>query len=129
MDPISDMFSQIQNALAVKETETKLPYSKLKAAILDVLKKEGYILSFKEEKIEEKKLLVISLKYNTEKQPAINNIKRVSKPGLRIYRSFTKIHSPLQGLGLLIVSTNKGIITDRQARRQKIGGEVICEIY
>jgi small subunit ribosomal protein S8 len=129
MDPISNMFSQIKNALAVKETAIKLPYSKMKASILSIFKKEGFILDFKEEKVGEKKLLHISLKYNPNKEPAISSIKRVSKPGLRIYRSYTKLHSPLQGLGLVIISTSQGIVTDIQARRRKIGGEVICEIY
>ncbi len=129
MDPISDMFSQIKNALAIKSEKTKLPYSKLKAAILDILKKEGYISDFKEEQSDDKRFLNITLKYDLQKQPAITHIRRISKPGLRIYRSFSQIHSPLQGLGLVIVSTNQGVLTNRQARRQKIGGEIICEIY
>jgi small subunit ribosomal protein S8 len=127
-DPIADMLTQIRNALMVKKTEVVLPYSKVKQAIADILVKEGYVESTK--KIDEGYgWLRIGLKYENNRQPAITSIKRVSKPGRRVYTAKEKLPWVLNNYGVAIVSTSRGIMTNREARRKRIGGEVICEVY
>ncbi|MFZ5365073.1 MAG: 30S ribosomal protein S8 [Patescibacteria group bacterium] len=126
-DTIADMLTRIRNASAVKKAEVTMPYSKLKFAIAQILKQEGYIkdVQKKEEKFGE---ISIALKY-TNGQPAIRNIKRVSKTGRRIYVGKDHMPRVLNNLGIAIVSTSKGIMTNKQARKAGVGGEVICEIY
>jgi len=127
-DLIADTFTMIRNAIMAKKENLDAPSSKTMISILEILKKEGYIDNFKS--IEDKKqgILRIYLKYTAGKS-AIRNIKRVSKPGLRIYSKSKKIPSVLRGRGLAIVSTSKGIMTDVQARESKIGGEIIAYIW
>lgn len=124
-DPVADMLTRIRNAQAVGERKLSLQSSNFKLAILNVLKEEGYIEDYSTEELEGKKNIVISLKYYLGK-PVIEKIKRVSKPGLRIYKS--KDHLPVvsAGMGIAIVSTSKGVMTERAARAQKLGGELIC---
>lgn len=124
-DPIADMLTRIRNAQAVGEKQISLPASKLKVAILNVLKDEGYINSFDVETVDNKKTLTVSLKYYQGKA-VIEMIKRVSKPGLRIYRNAKSIPSVRSGMGTTIVTTSKGVMTERQARAQHLGGEVLC---
>ncbi|MFA5188609.1 MAG: 30S ribosomal protein S8 [Patescibacteria group bacterium] len=128
-DPIADMLTRIRNAQAVRKSEVLLPFSKLKFELAKILKHENYIEDAA--KVEEAKFpqIKIVLKYNEDKQSAISNIRRVSKPGKRIYVSKTKIPSVLNNLGILIISTSNGLMTNKEARRKGIGGEILCEIW
>ena len=124
-DPISDMLTRIRNAQAVRKTSVNMPSSKLKAALAQVLKDEGYIDGFAFRENEGKPEIEISLKYYAGR-PVIEKIERVSRPGLRIYRGRDDIPRVMNGLGIAIVSTSKGLMTDRKARATGIGGEVLC---
>jgi small subunit ribosomal protein S8 len=124
-DPISDMLTRIRNAQAVRKTTVNLPSSKLKAALAQVLKDEGYIDGFAIRQQDGKPEIEINLKYYAG-EPVIEKIERVSRPGLRIYRGRDDIPRVMNGLGIAIVSTSKGLMTDRKARATGIGGEVLC---
>ncbi len=124
-DPISDMLTRIRNAQAVRKTTVNMPSSKLKTALAQVLKDEGYIDGFAFRENEGKPEIEISLKYYAGR-PVIEKIERVSRPGLRIYRGRDDIPRVMNGLGIAIVSTSKGLMTDRKARATGIGGEVLC---
>lgn len=129
-DPIADMLTRIRNAMAVRKPEVVLPYSKMKMSIAEILQKTGYIK--KTEKIEGGKgnqgEIRLVLKYNG-KEPAINNIKKISKPGRRIYASKDNLPKVLNNLGIAIISTPQGIMTNKEAKKNNLGGEIICEIY
>ena len=128
-DPISDMITRIRNAQLRALNTVLIPNSKLRARILDVLKEEGYIADYKPSTNEKNnKLLLIDLKYNNG-IPVIKEITRVSKPGRRIYTKAESLPKIKSGLGIAIVSTSKGIMTDNDARSKKIGGEVICKVF
>jgi len=124
-DPVADMLTRIRNAQAVGKTTVNVPASKLKSSIAQVLKDEGYIDAFALRENEGKPQLAISLKYYAG-HPVIERIERVSRPGLRIYRGRDDIPKVMNGLGIAIVSTSKGVMTDRKARAAGIGGEVLC---
>ena len=124
-DPISDMLTRIRNAQAVHKTTVNMPSSKLKTAIAQVLKDEGYIDGYAIRQDDGKPEIEISLKYYAG-QPVIEKIERVSRPGLRIYRGRDDIPRVMNGLGIAIVSTSSGVMTDRKARATGIGGEVLC---
>ena len=124
-DPIADMLARIRNAQAAGKTLVNMPSSKLKASIAQVLKDEGYIDGFAVRENEGKPLLEISLKYYAG-QPVIEKIERVSRPGLRIYKGRDDLPKVMNGLGVAIVSTPKGVMTDRKARANGVGGEVLC---
>lgn len=128
MDPIADMLVALKNAQAVKKETVRVPFSKIKFQIAKILEKEGYI-----EKVEEKgrikKNLLIFLKYDENKKPAISGVKRISKPGQRIYKTCREIKKVKGGYGLAIISTSKGLMTDKEAKRQRVGGEVLFEIW
>jgi small subunit ribosomal protein S8 len=126
-DPIADMMSRIRNAQATEKETVSMPSSKHKAAIACVLKEEGYILDYKVMTENKKPTLIIALKYFQGK-PVIEHIKRVSRPGLRIYKPCDRLPTILGGLGVVLVSTSKGILSDRAARAQKVGGEIIGEV-
>jgi small subunit ribosomal protein S8 len=126
-DPIADMLTRIRNAQSVNKATVSMPASKLKSAIASVLKDEGYIDDFAVQDVEGKPQLNISLKYYAGR-PVIEKIERVSRPGLRIYRGTQKIPAVMNGLGVTIVSTSKGVMTDRKARAAGIGGEVLCVV-
>ncbi|MCI5714328.1 MAG: 30S ribosomal protein S8 [Firmicutes bacterium] len=127
-DPIADMLTRMRNALTVKHKTVTVPASKMKLAIADLLKNEGYIDNYS---VTEgaKSSIVIDLKYGPNNQKVINGLKRISKPGLRIYASYEDLPRVLNGLGIAIVSTSKGLMTDKQAREQKIGGEVLAYVW
>ncbi len=126
-DPIADMLTRIRNAVAVNKTELTLPYSKIKHEIAKILLKEGYLKEV--EKLNEQfSSLRLVLKYNNS-TPAITHLKRISKPGRRIYVSREGIPYVLNDLGIAILSTSKGVMTNKQARRARIGGELICEVW
>ena len=126
-DPIADMLTRIRNAQRVEKTEVVMPSSKLKAAIAQVLTDEGYVEGFKVEANDGKPQLRIGLKYYAGR-PVIERLERVSRPGLRIYKGRDAIPQVMNGLGVAIVSTSRGVMTDRRARSQGVGGEVICYV-
>jgi small subunit ribosomal protein S8 len=126
-DPLADMLTRIRNALQAKHSRVALPSSKLKVAVAKVLIEEGYLLAYRVEG-DEKPTLVIDLKYYQNK-PVIENVKRVSRPGLRIYRGCEDMPQSLGGLGVVVVSTSKGVMSDRKARELRVGGEVLCLVW
>lgn len=129
-DPIADMLTRIRNANLARHDKTMVPASRMARSIAQVLQSEGFITGFEEEGEGIKKHLVIGLKYNTKtKQPVIKMLRRVSKPGLRVYANRRELPRVLGGIGIAIVSTSKGIMTDREARKQGVGGEVLCYVW
>jgi len=129
-DPIGDMLTRIRNASSARHEKVLVPASRLKARIAEVLKEEGFIRDFVLHKDESKQgAITILLKYSPEREPAINDIKRVSKPGLRRYVATGSIPRVLNGMGIAILSTSKGLMVDREARKQKVGGELICTVW
>ncbi len=128
-DPIADMLTRIRNAQSVKKSEVLIPFSRLKFEIAKILKHEDYIKEL--EKIEETKFpqLKIILKYDKNKEPAIKNIERISKPARRVYVNKNKIPQVLNGLGIAIISTSQGLMTNKEAKRKGVGGEILCEIW
>jgi small subunit ribosomal protein S8 len=124
-DPIADMLTRIRNAQATEKVTVSIPASKVKLAIAKVLKDEGYIEDFASRTVDGKSVLEIGLKYYAGK-PVIEKIERVSRPGLRIYKGRDDIPRVLNGLGVAIVSTSRGVMTDRRARETGVGGEVLC---
>ena len=128
-DSIADMLTRIRNANAAKHDAVDIPASKMKAAIAQILLDEGYIKSFTVIEDSKQGVIRIALKYGPGKTQVIQGLRRVSKPGLRIYSSCEDIPRVLKGLGIAIVSTSKGIITDKQARKDKVGGEVLAFIW
>ena len=128
-DPIADMLTRIRNANMVSHPSVEMPSSKLKVALARLLKEEGFIVGH-EEKVEGSfKTLSIELKYDENNKPVITNLKRVSKPGLRSYCKAKNLPQVLGGLGVAVVSTSKGLLTDRKARKENLGGEVLAYIY
>lgn len=127
-DPIADMLTIIRNGYASSKEEVNVPFSKLKKTLADKLQAVGYLADVAELETNNKKIIKIGLKYE-KGQPEIQGIKRISKPGLRIYRGKSKIPYVFGGLGYAIISTSEGLLTDKEARRKKVGGEVICEVW
>jgi small subunit ribosomal protein S8 len=130
-DPIADMLTRIRNANVAMHDDVTMPSSKLKESLAEVLQKEGYIQSFRIDQEEGKpsKTLIIDMKYSEARERVITGIRRVSKPGLRVYTKADAVPRVLGGLGVAVVSTSKGLLTDREARRQRIGGEVLCYVW
>ena len=128
-DPIADMLTRIRNANKLRYEEVSMPTSKMKEGIAEILKNQGFITSYRLEENEGKKTLVIVLKYSSSGERVITDLKRISKPGLRIYSEADKIPSVLKGLGIAIVSTPNGLLTDHQARKQHVGGEILCYVW
>lgn len=129
-DPIADFLTRIRNAIKARHRVVEIPASNIKKAITQVLYDKGFIQSYKFEETAPQGVIKIALKYNpVTKQSAIVDLKRVSKPGLRKYAGTTEIPRVLNGLGIAIVSTSKGVMTDKEARSLKVGGEVLCYIY
>jgi len=128
-DPLGDMLTRIRNGLTAKKSVVECPKSKLRASVLEVLKKEGYIRGFEFKKnAENKDVILIELKY-FEGAPVIKELKRISKPGLRQYSNKKEIPEINGGLGIAIVSTNKGLMTDQEAKEAGLGGELICSVF
>ena len=127
-DPIGDMLARIKNAQMRSQKKVELPSSKFKCKIAEVLKDEGFIINFETSEISDKPILTIELKYNLG-NPVINTIERVSKPGRRIFSSAESLPKINNGLGIAIVSTPKGVMTDIDARKQRVGGEIICKVF
>ena len=128
-DPISDMLTQIRNALAVKKPEVVLPYSKFKHALADLLQKNGWLSRVESAADGKFKTLKLILKYDGAGMPTISGVRRISKPGQRMYAAVTRIPRVMLGTGATIVSTSRGLMTADQARAEKLGGELICEIW
>jgi small subunit ribosomal protein S8 len=130
-DPIADMLTRIRNANIAMHDEVSMPSSKLKEALAKVLHSEGYINEFSASDNDSGvgRTLTIAMKYSPERERVISGIKRVSKPGLRVYTSSDQIPRVLGGLGVAVLSTNKGLITDREARKGRVGGEVLCYVW
>ena len=127
-DPISDMLTRIRNAQARAKREVAMPASNNKQAIAEVLNNEGYVGAWRVEGEGHRKQLIVELKYYQGK-PVIERMRRVSRPGLRVYRSKDALPAVVGGLGIAIISTSKGLMTDREARVQGIGGEIVCSVY
>lgn len=129
-DTIADMFTRIRNANMVKHQIVQIPSTKMSLAIVEILKEEGFIEDFKSYQENNRKYLLLSLKYSGKYQtPVIYNIERVSKPGLRVYANSTKLPRVLDNLGIAIISTSKGVMTNLKAKKLGIGGEVLCYIW
>ena len=128
-DPIADMLTRIRNAILVKHEDVSIPASNEKRAIAKILLDEGYIASYDEVEENSHKNIVITLKYDEDGESVIQGLKRISKPGLRIYAQKDKLPKVISGLGIAIISTNKGIVTDKQARKLGVGGEVLAYVW
>jgi len=127
-DPISDFLTRIRNASKAKKVKVEIPASKMKIGLTEILKKNGYIYDFKVEEDNKQNKITILLKYNNG-TPAINGLKKISKPGLRTYKKSTELPRVLNGLGTAVISTSKGLLTDKEARQQSAGGEIVCYIW
>ena len=127
-DPIADMLTRIRNACMARHATVAMPASKMKVAIADILKREGFIRDFEVQNGQPSDTIVISLKYTSDRRPVITGLKRVSKPGLRIYTGRTDIPRVRGGLGLSILSTPKGVMAGHEAWQQHVGGEVLCYV-
>ncbi len=128
-DPIADMLTRIRNAIMASYDEVEVPASKVKVNIAKILKYEGYIRNYKVVKANRQGRLVIYLKYGEDRSPVIKGLRRISKPSCRVYARCNKIPRLLNGLGIHVVSTSKGLMTDREARKMGVGGEIICSVW
>ena len=128
-DPVADLLTRVRNAIHAHHQKLDIPASKLKVEIARILKEEGYIANYKATEEEGRKILRLYLKYGSNNMPAISCINRVSRPGCRVYVRRNEIQRVLGGLGINILTTPKGVMTGRQARKEGVGGEVLCEIY
>ncbi len=129
-DPIADFITRIRNAVKANHRIVQVPASNLKKEMTKILKEKGYILDYKFDEDTKQGIIKIALKYHpVTKVPAIRNLTRISKPGLRKYAGIEKMPRVLNGLGIAILSTSKGVMTDKEAKREKVGGEVLCYVY
>lgn len=128
-DPVADMLTRIRNANIAYSEQLEMPSSKLKAALADILKREGYIRDFAVEPAKPQATLKIALKYTKDRERALTGVRRISKPGLRVYAKRHEVPRVLGGLGTAIISTSSGLMTDRQARQAGVGGEVIAYVW
>jgi len=128
MDPIADLLVRIKNAQASGHESVEIPFSKAKLAIAKILEREGFVGQVEKKGLKNKEKIEIILKYD-QGAPAISELKRVSKPGQRIYVSGDKIRSVKQGYGLAVISTSRGLMTDKEAKKNKVGGEILCQVW
>ena len=128
-DPIADMLTRIRNANQMRYKEVEVPASKMKLEIARILKEEGFIVDFKVKKNDVQNIIVLTLKYGEKKERVITGLKRISKPGLCVYAKAEEIPSVLNGLGIAIVSTSKGVMTGKEAKKQSLGGEVLAYVW
>ena len=128
-DPIGDMLTRIRNAGRVRHAQTTCPASKLKHAVATVLSDEGFITGVRTEEAGKKPILVLDLRYDDSGETIIDGIRRVSKPGRRVYVGAAEVPKVRNGIGIAVISTSKGVMTDHDARAQKLGGEVLCEVW
>jgi len=128
-DPIADMLTRIRNANQMRNKEVEIPASKIKVEIARILKEEGFIVDYKTKKNNVQDVLVLTLKYGENKERVITGLKRISKPGLRAYVKADEVPKVLNGLGIAIISTSRGVMTDKNARQQSLGGEVLAYVW
>ncbi|RJQ53571.1 MAG: 30S ribosomal protein S8 [Actinobacteria bacterium] len=128
-DPIADMLTRIRNANSAQHDKVEMPSSKMLVGIAQILKEQGYVKDYRVRKADSFEVLEVYLKYNAEKTPSISGLKRISKPGLRVYARKDQIPKVLGGLGIAIISTSQGLMTNRQASKSGMGGEVICYVW
>lgn len=128
-DPISDMLARIRNAIIARKTLVSLPSSNMKAKLAEILKREGYIRAVELHADGKQGILEIELKYDRENRCAIEGMKRISRPGQRVYTSASEVPKVRNGLGIAVVTTSHGLLTDREARKQNLGGEVVCAVW
>lgn len=128
-DPIADLATRIRNGLRIKRQEVDVPHSKMKAAICDVLKREGYLRDFTVASKDGFPVLKVALKYGPDGEQVLQSIARVSKPGCRVYRNWREHEPVLRGMGITVLTTTKGVLSDREARARKLGGEVLLEVH
>ena len=128
-DPIADLLTRMRNANQMRYNEVVVPSSNVKLRIVEILKEEGYIANYKIEKNEVQDNIIITLKYENNKERVISGLKRISKPGLRVYAKAEEIPTVLNGLGISIISTSKGIMTGKEARKENLGGEVLAYVW
>lgn len=128
-DPIADMLTRIRNANQMRYTEVEVPASNIKKEIARILKEQGFIVDYKMKKNDVQDTILLTLKYGEKKERVITGLKRISKPGLRVYAKAEEVPRVLNGLGIAIVSTSKGIMTDKEARKANLGGEVLAYIW
>lgn len=128
-DPIGDLLTRIRNGLGAQHTDVTIPHSRVKTRIAEILVKEGYLddVEVKPDPVQSE--IKVKLKYTPGREPVIKGLRRVSKPGLRVYSARDQLPRVQGGLGIAIVSTSKGVMTDREARRHKVGGEILCEVW
>jgi small subunit ribosomal protein S8 len=128
-DPIADMLTRMRNAIRIKDEKVDIPASRMKVDIAKVLKEEGFIKSYKIIKDKKQGILRVTLKYTAENNSVISGLKRISKPGRRVYIEKAKIPNVMGGVGIAVITTSKGILTDNECRQEGIGGEVLCYIW
>ena len=128
-DPIADMLTRIRNANTVGHETVEIPASKMKKAIAEILKEEGYIADYEVIEDDKQGMIKVTMKYGAKKERVINGIKKISKPGLKVYAKADEVPRVLGGLGIAIISTSHGVVSDKEARRLGVGGEVICYVW
>ncbi|MGB2706403.1 MAG: 30S ribosomal protein S8 [Candidatus Omnitrophota bacterium] len=128
-DPIADMLTVLRNGVMAHKESVLVKGSKLNENIMEILKKEGFIANYKSVEDKKQGMIKVYLKYEKDKKPAITGLKRISKPGLRIYAKNDEIKNVYGGIGIALISTSKGVVTDKEAREKKIGGEILCEAW
>ena len=130
-DPVADMLTRIRNSNVAMQDTVKMPSSRLKEALADILTKEGYIEGFElqDDNARPGRVLIVNMKYSAERRRTISGIKRISKPGLRVYTKADRLPRVLGGLGVAVLSTSQGLMTDREARKKRMGGEVLCYVW
>ena len=129
MDPIADMLTRIRNAKVAGHETVNIPYSQIKSAILIILKQKNFIESFEKKGKKARKSITVKLKYQKDGSSVINGITRISKPSQRVYKPARELYSIREGFGTAVISTPEGLMTDKEARRKRIGGEIICEVW
>src|SRR5580704_12595763 len=128
-DPIADMLTRIRNGALARHERVEMPHSKLKEHVATVMRAEGYLDDVRTSESDEAKLLTLVLRYGRDRESAIDGLRRVSTPGRRVYVRHDRINRVCSGMGISILSTSRGVMTDREARRQRVGGELLCEIW
>ncbi len=128
-DPIADMLTRIRNANSIRRGVVRMPASKMKVGIAEALKAEGFIESYEVQEGKPSSELVVNLRYGPDGERVIRHIERVSKPGCRVYSAATDIPRVIRGLGMFVLSTPKGVVSDRTARQENVGGEILCKVY
>jgi len=128
-DPIADMLTRLRNAVRIERAHVEMPSSKVKRGLAEVLKREGYIWDWEEVEAKPAAQLRLDLKYGPNGERVIRHIRRISKPGRRVYSGATALKPVLNGLGISVISTSRGVVSDREARQRKLGGEILCELW